>query len=308
MDFLDKKTRVYELKLTPHGKRKLANGTFDPEYFTCHDENIVYDSSVDDFYSEIFDKNISLSPQVHYGSAEQGLLLDDEMSEKEGDYYSKISKNPLGHSSSTSDSTVLSFQIYGQSQIESVSKEDNIYNITLSDNITEVRKIISDTSNGFQDGTVDDASSFDIEDNKDSYFMFNDDSYIEVTHGEVLLDIGETNIDLNDLSFSLEIYEVINNNGEEELRLMKFSEETQRIVDDLMVISSNVDLNYRPGVADEYFDINFDMRVDDRVYCRYGISSINYNRYTKYEIDCSKLRQIESFGREILGPIGSECD
>ena len=42
--FLDKKTRVIDFKLTPHGKQKLSIGKFKPIYYQFFDDGILYDS------------------------------------------------------------------------------------------------------------------------------------------------------------------------------------------------------------------------------------------------------------------------
>ena len=41
--FLDKKERVYDLKLTTYGKHLLSRGTFKPKYYTFFDSEILYD-------------------------------------------------------------------------------------------------------------------------------------------------------------------------------------------------------------------------------------------------------------------------
>jgi hypothetical protein len=41
--FLNKKEQVFDLQLTPYGKRLLSNGTFKPVYYTFFDDNVLYD-------------------------------------------------------------------------------------------------------------------------------------------------------------------------------------------------------------------------------------------------------------------------
>jgi hypothetical protein len=45
MDFFDKKQEVFEINLTPEGKKSLSSGSLEFEYYSFHDTDIVYDPS-----------------------------------------------------------------------------------------------------------------------------------------------------------------------------------------------------------------------------------------------------------------------
>lgn len=44
MEFFNRLEEVIEFKLTQHGRRKLANGTFNPSFYSFSDSDILYDS------------------------------------------------------------------------------------------------------------------------------------------------------------------------------------------------------------------------------------------------------------------------
>ena len=43
MSFMDKKQDVYDIKITPYGKKLLSQGNFKPEYYAFFDDDVLYD-------------------------------------------------------------------------------------------------------------------------------------------------------------------------------------------------------------------------------------------------------------------------
>ena len=44
MSFFDQKQEVFDIQLTSHGKKLLAQGKLEPEYYAFFDEDILYDA------------------------------------------------------------------------------------------------------------------------------------------------------------------------------------------------------------------------------------------------------------------------
>lgn len=61
MSFFDSKEEVLKIELTPYGKKKLANGTFKPKYYSFHDDDILYDAEYGGVLSE---SNVSSSNRI----------------------------------------------------------------------------------------------------------------------------------------------------------------------------------------------------------------------------------------------------
>ena len=61
MSFFDSKQEVLKIELTPYGKKKLAQGTFKPKYYSFHDDDILYDAEYAGILSE---SNVSSSTRI----------------------------------------------------------------------------------------------------------------------------------------------------------------------------------------------------------------------------------------------------
>lgn len=61
MSFFDSKQEVLKIELTPYGKKKLAQGTFKPKYYSFHDDDILYDAEYAGVTNET---NISSSTRI----------------------------------------------------------------------------------------------------------------------------------------------------------------------------------------------------------------------------------------------------
>ena len=79
--FLNKKEQVYDLQLTPYGKRLLSSGLFEPVYYTFFDDNILYDGqyagvteSQNDIHKRIKEDTQYLEGLVQLNNVEKSSL------------------------------------------------------------------------------------------------------------------------------------------------------------------------------------------------------------------------------------------
>lgn len=59
MSFLEKDSQVFDIKLTQHGKSKLADGNFKPVFYQFFDDDVIYDyeyAGISENQSEIYDR------------------------------------------------------------------------------------------------------------------------------------------------------------------------------------------------------------------------------------------------------------
>lgn len=195
MSLFDKKEEVLNTELTQYGKKMLSMGKFNPVYYAFYDDNIIYDSNYAQFSESHLDirerikEGISFKPQYTFTTKqnEDKLMLDNE----------------LGNSSIVN--------IYPPAwNIKVLNNEF----ITCNAFLPSASMTITYTSTTKDENTYSDYTDSEFH---SKTFLYNDQSYFEITRDYILLDIKEENSyeTTGKDNFELEFYIVID--GKEEL-------------------------------------------------------------------------------------------
>jgi hypothetical protein len=90
MDFFDKKQEVFEINLTPDGKKSLSNGDLKFEYYSFHDTDIVYDPS----YLEL---TMSSNTQTRRIQDDRQVIRPNLTSKSIEEFNNKLGTNTVQH-------------------------------------------------------------------------------------------------------------------------------------------------------------------------------------------------------------------
>lgn len=285
MTFFNKKEEVIEVKLTSFGKYKLSKGELRPASYSFFDDDVVYDSAYGAAGGSAHDR-IKDTPrmriQTNLNGAESATEI--EADQNEGESGSSTTENntisimiqpvtrtdtkqPIGTSGVESQNPPAWRTLMLQGELDSsethIEKEDQVVHIPQM-NVKKrefIVKAIGDTDDNARiyGAIMPDGSSITLEEGEDSEF---------------LLFLGEKNADSLDKNFSIELFTVIEENGEEKLSPLLFKKDYEytRIVDGILMEvdeAPNPDLSIdevnRRILANHYFEILSDREIDPSI-------------------------------------------
>ena len=94
MTFFNKKEEILEIKLTSHGKQKLAAGSFKPTYYAFFDDDILYDGARagitednNDIEPRIQDTTPSIRTQTSFNDLEKLIMKQTHDLTAQGVYH-----------------------------------------------------------------------------------------------------------------------------------------------------------------------------------------------------------------------------
>lgn len=252
MSFFDSKEEVLKIELTPYGKKKLANGTFKPKYYSFHDDDILYDAEYGGILSE---SNVSSSnrilestPYLKPMGRTQPIEITKNLKVDNNDY--KILNDQqkltyLGNSSLNSDylpSWLLSLDngkissyISGSGQtIPQVNLEPIFHKITI----------------------IPPEKAKEAED-----IFYEDGSAIRIDKTYRIVSIEEKNVDTLEDHFDMEIFEVQNDS----LKPIMFTKQQENIINGIFKDNSEL-----PQQSTDVENLNtvenfFDVFIDDEI-------------------------------------------
>lgn len=211
MSFL-KDDQVIQLRMTPEGRKKLANGVFKPSMFSFGDSDLIYSqSNITENSTKVHGRlkdSLRLETQVEYGEKRHNenlsLLGNISTKQQETPYFELTVRNAETELITYSQSNVL-YQHYKTPQVNFkdirsyVKSEKEDYGLSLNS----------------EDGSEIEQSDF-IEQTKDGYRFYIDSEGFEV-------DLKEWNADGD---FEIELYEVLtDSDGVEKLEAVEFEKE-----------------------------------------------------------------------------------
>jgi len=283
MTFFDKKEEVIEIKLTSFGKSLYSRGKLKPSYYAFYDEDVIYDSLYG-CSSGSADQRIGETPRSRVQTSRTGV---DNNLEKIDTFY----ENFIASGIAPSDAKEINL-------VEEARRRDIFLPIGSSANSTPYypawRSYLllgnSDSTKpyfyfGNETGSVVNIPQIDIkkrvftskairgsDDNTALYgYVFPDGSSLtlkENENAEFLLYLEEKNASSDNKNFSVEVYEMTEENGKEMLYPLKFKKgaQTNRIVDGIM-LDSDPEIGTPPPPADptEMVDYYFDVELDEEI-------------------------------------------
>ena len=290
MTFFNKKEEVLEIKLTSFGKRKLANGKFKPTYYAFFDDDILYDAARagvtednNDIETRIQENTPSLRAQTSFTDLEK-LVMKQTHDVVDGVYHEgsitdfkhdpsvyedydglrnvlPIGTSQLGNQRAAAwkidflEGTFIS----SQNSINDDLAKKPVINIPQINCDVNVQPVI--TTKNFK-GIADNVTG--------RYIALNSatNQFLRIEKDYILLDVAELNVDLSNDSFSLEVYEIDTDSGEEVLKPKVFRREIQSIVNGILLDDKEVEAQISTaqidtGFVEYYFDVSVDDGIDN---------------------------------------------
>lgn len=309
MSFIDKKEKIWDVKITKHGRDKISQGLYDPCFYRLYDDDIVYKS---DFLESDSDMNrilnsVNISPATNY------ITSFNSNEEHLSGLRHSLGRYPLGTSS-------LGEKQYPKFDITSYTDNLSSYSsnrIDIDFSLLDFKCLIKKENNSnnrltFPEEPARDNTGFDSLDNQVVSAPFSDDTQITMTHDELFIEINELNVDILNEQFDIEIYEVIVEDNQEFYKPIRFQQDATNIVDDLMISETLPFQNLSDSlVVSDLFEVRVDGEISDDVYCRYGVESRTRNIFFQEEINCGPKRDQELpdySASNIKAPTKDECD
>lgn len=257
MSFFDSKQEVLDIQLTPHGKEMLMKGLLKPQYYSFHDDDIIYNSEFagneetnDQTHVRILDETGYLKLNARRKSVGSAIRTKgaSELYEKDVYELSSLGASSFGNSNAPS---------WGVQMLESEIREakKTYTHQTLGElpiPQINIRPVF------FKVSVVPEEELPPGEYN----IVFQDGRGITLDKTSIILDLDEYAVDSKDTNFDIELYEMIDTDGEEKLKQINFKKESSNIrnnilLDEVQQANEFDDLD----TAEKYFLIS----VDDHV-------------------------------------------
>lgn len=281
MSFFNKKEEILEIKLTSYGKDKLAKGKFKPVYYAFFDDDILYDAARaeitednNDIEPRIQDNTPSTRVQTSFSDLEkkikkqrqitnvENLQRDDEVFQDQDGLRNVL---PLGNSQ-LGNQNVAAWRVEllnavsntMRSSINNDLDKSPVLNIPQIDMDMTVSPYI--VKKDFP-GVIDPLTG--------KFVVENDGNFIRIKDDFILLDISEFNVDLQNDAFSLEVFEITEDeNSEQVLTPKMFTKRIEHIVDGILLDEEEVDAQISLAPVDNrfseyYFDITLDETIEE---------------------------------------------
>lgn len=291
MMIFDHKEEVYDIQLTDHGKRLLAEGKFDPKYYSFSDESIIYDSNYTGISTEpttkvekrILEDTVYIKPIINVSGINEKNTVKI-MSDLERDYYKKITS--LGTSDNTTDyypswdvriaeADISSSQPFINKEqkgikIPQLELEDLDYNFNV---LTDIPRVLIQQAVNF--GVPSIFEGEEVEEFEDIY---------EVEDRNLFLEIDEENSFLKNNKFSLEVF-IFEDKDNDVLRKLKFAS-AQPEDTNIFTPDENEEIELDNSFVEHYFDITTDQDIDPKIICENVSEQRRKGVYAKNKYDC----------------------
>ena len=247
--FLDKQQDVITVELTKHGRKLLAQGLFNPEFYFFFDNSVVYANKYTGNSSESVN---SIQDRILYDSITTKFL--NVIDNKE-----QISDNllPIGTSDYDRDYAPAWELKLLNGSIKELSPSSSYYKkeITLSDVVYQAKI----ENNNLANFNMTNNSSFELEDGR---AIILDDDY-------VLIELSEENVGDDFKNFEIEIYTFEELYGGKEKNLKRkllFTENQNNIIDGIIYDPNELPQNFEQQPISKK-DVGFylDVLVDDEI-------------------------------------------
>lgn len=239
MSFFNKKEEVMEIVLTQFGKDLLAKGSFLPVYYQFFDDDILYDTSFANFEEHqndveprILENTPKLRPQHLTNGVQSRFILETEsIIQSNQDVFTPIT----ALASSTVQDRILLYPLAEQGvntqnapALNVISKgqvfEEGVKFLELTGsgirkNIPQItvkprHLLIEDRSSILPAEMINEESFIDLTSDE---ITFADNSKIKLLRSNLILDVEELNVFFGKDNFELEIYEVVEADGKEDI-------------------------------------------------------------------------------------------
>jgi len=299
MRFLNQREEIYDIQLTQHGKRLLAQGLLEPVYYAFFDNEIIYEDrymgvsssqsgSIDRLQCASYLGSSYIKKGVEttfkkWKKAQNQMFIEPEI------FSLSIGSSEIGnHYRSAFSVKFLQNELTGSVEFLSSSFENNQMIPQISSSVLcdiYIRTTEPVTSGG-------PLTHQDVEQK-----VYEDGSYLFLDKTPIFLEMVEKNCLNGKSNFEIEVFEVKNNiNGEEELVSLKFEGDKTSLTD----------------LSTDYVQYFFDIDVDDEVsnadYCKYVPKTKGESVFVKDERSCVvEDKSGFSYKKNPIGPEG-DCE
>ena len=306
--FLNKKERVYDLKLTPYGHYLLSIGTFKPVYYSFLDDNVLYDGKYagvtetqNEIHKRIKEDTQYLESFVLFRDIESGSFpTDGSLNYFEVDVTPTVVtpaqdifhfNSVIGDAHLSADTQLapawkvvpLSGRISSSTAID-VKNSERTPQINMTLNYTLTTEEAS-----FE---VNPENVRDIIDTVDGAFY--DNRIIVFEADDALLYVDEVNTQILTENFDMEVFEILTGsapNEKDTLERKYFRTLIPQIENGFMVSPFQESVSpdtVTSGSVEYYFDVDTDLAVNHEIACR-GASQFNKESYyIDMDIECDE--------------------
>ena len=292
MSFFNKKEDVMSIQLTPYGRKLLSQGKLKPQYYTFHDNDILYDAqaasveeSGTDAKTRILVDTPSLKPQTTLTGVESHIFNQNNREK-----YDNL-LNPIGTNKNNSEktngweATALMGEITSSTS-HIVSSTKATYNIP---------QIECDMNYTMSVGNLD-RDQYSSEDYISSELAA-DGTFLKLEKKDFLFHIMEKNGFLHKDSLLLGVfkYEPDKQNFE---KINFFNKPDNEVINDILQDSNSEFDEFAVGdtsqvldenIVETYFEVLIDSQISNRDLCK-GIKKLkDKNIYLGIEIDCEEF-------------------
>jgi hypothetical protein len=301
MTFFDAKEEVIDIELTQYGKQLLSKGKFKPVYYQFFDDDVIYDNqyagSTDELQRDI-QTRIKESPRTHvqytFVSPEGELkrAVEQVRNNKKGSFSDvyvpyvlkhRVMSAPLASAEiGQQKKPAWNIRSYGndfgdtKTYITGTYANIKMPRLALKDVEFKIATSVDKSGEIYAPGDVGDTvATVPFKATSDLNILsskFQDNSYIQIEEGYILLDLQEINSQFQQENFEIELYEITaNEQQEEELKQLFFNKRSQDIVNNILVDSSQQLTDYKPNrvdMAESYFVIQADREISSEILCK----------------------------------------
>ena len=248
-EILNNKTEVISVELTKHGRKKLAEGLFSPEYYMFFDDTVIYDDKYTGYNSE---NTNEIQDKILYNSINTRFLnlLDDK---------EIISENlmPLGTSNANNDYAPAWDLRLLKGTIQEISASSTYFKKIIALNDVESQASLQTTNLINYDNRNN--STFELEDGR---VLVLDNQYL-------LIELSEENVDDDYKNFDIELftYDELYGGKEKNLkRKLLFTETQNNIIDGILYDPSELPSTFiQEKITEKDAEFYLDVLVDDEI-------------------------------------------
>jgi len=292
--FFDKKEDVINIELTPYGRSLMAMGKLQPAYYAFFDDDILYDGARagfaednNDIEPRIQETTPSIRTQTSFVDLEKLIMKQTHDLTRHGVYHESNVSDLKSDPSVFQDYDGLRFVLpLGNSQIgnkylaswrvEFLEGNFKASRNSINDNLDKspvipIPQIQCDWTVQPKLAVKDFKGVVDPESGRYAAVNSANSNFIRLENDYILLDVSEANVDLLNDSFSIEVYEIVTEDGREIMKPKLFKKEVQRVINGLMVeeeeymeqILANA-VETDSNFAEYYFEISADDAIDNK--------------------------------------------
>lgn len=321
--FLDKKEQVIDFKLTNYGHHLIANGVFQPVYYSFIDDNVVYDSeyfgrtgeSQNDIHTRVKQETQYIESLVLFEEVGNIDAPSNDLNVFESDLtptqvqarIDEFRLNSLIGDAFVGDDKqkVPSWKMVSlRSDISSSTSFD-------TENNTRIPQI-NITANYFKK-TIDAADyanlTFNTSDERDLEAVsstFADGKVVYLEMNDVMVYLEEANTEILNENFDIEVFLVEDGTSDSESLKRKYFINRQEQIVDGMMVSANPVLQTDPeeltqDSVEKYFSVFIDKEINRDTACKLAGEFNNESYYIDLDFDCNQTLIREDLFFDIYG-------